>query len=370
MKNITRFLIALMGILTISCTTSDVQDRPVIKGIDAPVLSAPDSGSAYVLLPATMTQQAERFVWTTANYGGNVVINYTLQIDNAGGDFSSPQVIGGANNANQASITQQALNAACLALGATPYAPANFIVRVGSSATGYAPMYSAAVSIAVTPYTTATPHLWLPGSYQADSGYGTTWTQATAPQMASSGYGYTDFEGYVYFAKDVVADANNGFKFSTQADWNGTNYGDDGSFSGALSASGGNIGATAGYYKVNADTAPTKLSYSLTKTTWAVLGDATIATNGGDGWGNNGGTDKDLNYDMTSKKWSVTMPLAVGTIKFRANHAWDINYGYGGTDGTLTFNGNTNISVAAAGTYLITLDLSSPRNYTYTVVKQ
>ena len=240
MKNITRFLIALMGILVISCTTSDVQDRPVIKGIDKPVLSAPNSGSAYVLLPATMTQQAERFVWTSANYGGNVVVTYTLQIDKVGGDFSKAEVIGGANNANQASVSQQALNVACLALGATPYAPANFIVRVQSSATGYAVMNSAAVPIAITPYTTATPHLWLPGSYQADSGYGSNWSQSSAPQLASTGYGNADFEGYINVASAQAA-PNNGFKFSTQADWNGTNFGDDGSFSGALSASGSNI---------------------------------------------------------------------------------------------------------------------------------
>ena len=361
MKNITRFLIALMGILTISCTTSDVQNRPVIKGIDAPVLSAPDSGSAYVLLPATMTQQAERFVWTTANYGGNVVINYTLQIDNVGGDFSNPQVIGGANNANQVSVTQQALNVACLALGATPYAPANFIVRVESTATGYAPMYSAAVPIAVTPYTTATPHLWLPGSYQADSGYGGNWSQATAPQMASTGYGNADFEGYMNVASAQAA-PDNGFKFSTQADWNGTNYGDDGSFSGVLSASGSNIGLTPGYYKVNANT--TTLTYSLTKTTWSIIGNGTAG-----GWT----TDTPMTYDPVAKTWSVVATLTTQAapsngLKFRANGAWDINLGDTGADGTMEYGGD-NIGTTA-GTYLITLNLSNPRNYTYTITAQ
>jgi hypothetical protein len=359
MKNITKFLIALMGILVISCTTNDVQDRPVIKGIDAPVLSAPNSGSAYVLLPVTMTQQAERFVWTSANYGGNVVVTYTLQIDKVGGDFSKAQVIGGANNANQASITQQALNVACLALGATPYVPANFIVRVGSSASGYAPMFSAALPIAITPYTTATPHLWLPGSYQTDSGYGSTWSQATAPQLASTGYGNADFEGYVYFKNNVVADSDNGFKFSTQANWNGTNYG---GAAGVLSTSGGNVGASAGYYKVNANT--TTLTYSLTATQWGIAGNAT--TNGWDGM-------IPMTYNPVAKTWSIVATLSTQAatsngLKFKANGSWDINLGDSGNDGVLEYGGD-NIGTTA-GTYLITLDLSSPRHYTYSLVKQ
>ncbi len=361
MKNITRFLIALMGILVISCTTSDVQDRPVIKGIDAPVLTAPNSGSAYVLLPATMTQQAERFVWTSANYGGNVVVTYTLQIDKVGGDFSKAQVIGGANNANQASVSQQALNVACLALGATPYAPANFIVRVESSATGYAVMDSAAVPIAITPYTTATPHLWLPGSYQSTSGYGSDWSQASAPQMASTGYGNADFEGYMNVASNQVA-PNNGFKFSTQADWNGTNFGDDGSFSGALSSTGANLGVNAGYYKVNANT--TTKTYTLTKTTWGIIGNGTAG-----GWS----TDTAMTYDPVAKTWSVIATLTTQAapsngLKFRANGAWDINLGDTGANGTMEYGGD-NIGTTA-GTYLITLNLSSPRNYTYSLVKQ
>jgi len=358
MKNITRFLIALMGILVISCTTSDVQDRPVIKGIDAPVLTAPNSGSAYVLLPATMTQQAERFVWSSANYGGNVVVTYTLQIDKVGGDFSKAQVFGGANNANQASITQQALNVACLALGATPYAAANFIVRVGSSATGYAPMYSAALPIAITPYTTATPHLWLPGSYQADSGYGSNWSQSTAPQLASTGYGNADFEGYFY-VKSAQAAPDNGFKFSTQADWNGTNYG---GATGVLSTSGSNIGLTPGYYKVNANT--TTLAYSLTATQWGIAGNAT--TNGWDGM-------TPMTYNPATKLWTIIATLTTQAatsngLKFKANGAWDINLGDTGNDGVLEYGGD-NIGTTA-GTYLITLDLSSPRHYTYSLVKQ
>ncbi len=356
-------MIALIGILTMaSCSPSDVQDRPVIKGVDAPVLTAPTDGTSYVLTAATMALQAERFVWTSANYGGPVAITYTIQIDKENGDFSAPQVIGGADAANQASVTQQALNGGCLALGATPYVAANFLVRVMSSASGYAPMYSNVVTISVKPYTTATPHLWMPGSYQSTSGYGSNdWTQSTAAQLASTGYGNADFEGYVYIASNQVAPSN-GFKFTSQADWNGTNYGDDGSFSGTLSTTGGNIGVNAGYYKVNANT--TNLTYTLTPTTWAIIGNATAG-----GWT----TDTPMTYNPTTKKWSViatlsTQAATANGLKFRANGAWDINLGDTGADGVMEYGGD-NIGTTA-GTYLIELDLSSPRHYTYTLTAQ
>ena len=58
MKNIVKSVFILFGALVVSCSTDDVQDRPVIEGVDSPVMAAPESGSAYTLLQATMTQQA------------------------------------------------------------------------------------------------------------------------------------------------------------------------------------------------------------------------------------------------------------------------------------------------------------------------
>jgi PDZ domain-containing secreted protein len=60
----------------LSCSVEDVQDRPVIEGVDSPVLTAPTAGAAYVLSPANATAQAERFTWKSANYGGAVEVVY------------------------------------------------------------------------------------------------------------------------------------------------------------------------------------------------------------------------------------------------------------------------------------------------------
>ncbi len=361
MKNIVKSVFILFGALAVSCSVDDVQDRPVIEGVDSPVLSAPGSGSAYTLLPENMTQQAERFVWSKANYNGDVAISYTLEIDVEGGDFSAPQNLGGTTGALNLSVSQETLNTACLSLGATPYTAANFDVRVVSSASGFDLMGSNKVTITVTPYTTETPKLWMPGSYQADSGYGSNWSQSTAATLASEGFGNTNFEGYVYFNSNQAA-PDNGFKFSSQADWNGTNYGDDGTFSGTLDASGGNIGLTAGYYRVTANTST--LTYTLTQTSWAIIGNATSG-----GWS----TETPMTYNSTTKKWSVIATLTAQSapndgLKFRANNGWDINLGDTGADGTMEYGGE-NIGTSA-GTYLIELDLSNPRAYTYTLTLQ
>ena len=134
MKNITKTIFALLAVLTIACTTDDVQDRPIIEGVDAPQITAPESGAIYVLSPGNESLQADRFVWTKANYNGDVVINYTLEIDNSGGDFSAPQTLGGTVGDLQLSVDEGTLNLACLNLGATPFVANNFDVRIVSDA--------------------------------------------------------------------------------------------------------------------------------------------------------------------------------------------------------------------------------------------
>lgn len=350
MKNIVKSVFILFGALAVSCSVDDVQDRPVIEGVDSPVLSAPESGSAYTLSPANMTQQAERFVWSKANYNGDVAISYTLEFDVEGGDFSAPQTLGGTTGALQLSVSQETLNTACLALGAIPYTAANFDVRVVSSASGFDMMASNKVTISVTPYTTALPQLAVPGNHQG-------WNPPAAPRIAASGFGQTDFEGYVWLDGDFKFVAANS---AGNYEWGNDDWGDDGTFSGTLALTNeSNCTATVGYYKVNANT--TSLSYSATLTNWGIIGSATPTS-----WG----SDTDMTYNSTTKKWSIVINLVGGQeIKFRANDAWTLNYGDNGADTSLE-EGGSNIAVPSNGNYLVELDLSNPRAYTYTLTLQ
>lgn len=149
----------------------------------------------------------------------------------------------------------------------------------------------------------------------------------------------SSFTGFMYLNQ-------NGFKFCSEPNWDGTNYGAT-----YFSKEGDNIIMTeeAGYYKVEVDLSAK--TYTLTPiTTIGVIGDATEG-----GWD----ADQDMTYvpyNSETKEpgyWEIKdINLTAGTIKFRANDAWDISWG--GDINSLTTNNGGNITVDA-GTYDIKL---------------
>ncbi|MTH15129.1 SusE domain-containing protein [Flavobacterium sp. LC2016-01] len=357
MKNITKSLIALLALVAVSCNVEDVQDRPVIEAVAAPVLTAPQSGTAYVLSPDAAANQAERFTWASADFGGSVEVNYVVEIDKKGNTFKTPKELGTVKSQNQVSVSVEKMNGAVLSLGAIPFTAGDFEVRVKSTV-GTQTQYSNVNGIVITPYTTETPKLWIPGGYQNASGYGADWTPAGAPTLMAEGYGKTAFDGYVYFA------AASEYLLTPKANFD--NKYTKGATAGTIIYNGSdNLKIDApGYYRIKADTDPTKLTISTLKTTWGIIGNGTPG-----GWD----TDTPMTYDPATKKWTVTVTLTTQAapdngMKFRANGNWDLNYGDTGANGSLE-EGGTNIGTTA-GKYLITLDLSNPRNYTYTMVKQ
>ena len=361
MKTLRNSMIAILAIFAVSCT-DEIEDRQVVTAGDAPVLSAPEDGNVYVLSPDNMDALAERFVWTAANLGEGIIPTYEIQVaTETDTNFEAPAVVATTNGTLQLAASQSLLNAALLRLNATPFASANFRVRVKAS-TGAVVVYSNAVEMIITPYTTETPRLWVNGLFQDGSGYGTDFT--TAPQLIATAYGDPNFEGYVYIAANIT-DVANGFKFSTQANTDGTNYG-KGDAANKLSATGTNITADAGYYLVKANT--DALTYSLTQTSWGIIGNSTPG-----GWDNS----TPMTYDPATKKWTIVAVMTAQSApdngwKFRANNAWDLNLGdavLNATDGVLSYGGS-NIGIATAGTYKITLDLSNPREYSYTIERQ
>lgn len=167
----------------------------------------------------------------------------------------------------------------------------------------------------------------------------------------------TIYEGYINF---TGADLN--FKLTSIPAWSGTNFG-KGDADNALSTDGGagNLQVpTPGYYLLKANTE--KLTWSAEKTTWAVIGSGTA-----NGWDN----ETPMTYDAANGIWTVTTALSAdGEVKFRANNAWDLDYGDRGANGLLE-RGADNIKVPGAGNYTITLDLSKGAgNYTYSFKKK
>lgn len=98
---------------------------------------------------------------------------------------------------------------------------------------------------------------------------------------------------------------------------------------------------------------------------WGIIGSATPT-----GWD----SDTNMSYDLTTKIYSITMPLtAGGAFKFRLDDSWSFNYGDNGNNSSLEQNG-ADIPVTVAGTYLIKANFGTeasdgiqPKSYTMTL---
>ena len=140
------------------------------------------------------------------------------------------------------------------------------------------------------------------------------------------------YTGYMYLNQ-------NGFKFCTQKNWDGTNYG--GAFFGE---SEDNIMMTqeAGFYQVDVDLSAK--TYTLTPFTIGIIGNATPK-----GWDG----DTNMTYNPEERCWELKdVTLTDGEMKFRHTNDWSLSWG-GELDNLTTQNG-PNI-VVAAGTYDIKL---------------
>jgi hypothetical protein len=350
MRNIIKSLVAVTLIAGFaSCT--DEQDLKYVNNAAEFKILSPVSGEGIVLSPDTPTNPGLSMTWEDMNYGTATEVTYTVQVDKSGDNFDTPIDLVSTVN-TYVSVTSDVLNGASVGAGLTPFSEGGIEIRVRATVgtTGSEEKFSDVITYLVTPYSTELPKLAVPGNHQG-------WNPPTAPRIASSAFGATDYEGYVWLDggfKFVAPDAAGNFN------WGNPDWGDDGSFSGALALTGeSDCTATAGYYRVRANT--TSLLYTVEPTTWGIVGAATPG-----GWG----ASTALSYNSTTKTWEGTIALTAGEFKFRANDAWSINFGGDPDgDGSMNYDG-PNLSVAAGGTYHVVLDLSVPRKYTYTLTAQ
>lgn len=325
-----------------------IQTAPYI----VPIAVAPSSTSPLTLLITNAANSAVVLNWNATEYG-NFSFNYAVQIDTAGGNFSNPQVFTIEQDALTKDINVSDLNTAALLAGVAPGTTNKLQIRVVAfQGTNTVPsVISNVINLSVTTYLPFL-YLWVPGDYQG-------WAPDVAPQLGATVPNLNDYEGYVY----VPSGGSYEFKMTNAADWNHVAYGGDAT---TLSTSGGNLKwpSGGGYYYVKAN--PTTLTWSATKATWAIIGDATPG-----GWDN----DTPMTYDPVNHVWVInSVALSANSIKFRANGTWsDPNFpggnsNLGGSLDGLNYNGS-NISVSTAGNYKVVLDLSHPLKYTAILTK-
>ena len=360
MKKLINFTLIAIACLAVACHKDAVLTRLQPVSFTAPLTA---STTSVDITPADSAATAVTFNWAAVTYPYKAHVTYTLQVDvptdttGATGWANATNVTIGSDILTK-TFKQSDLNALALTAGVAPNAAGTVVFRVKAYQDRAA--YSQAVAVKVTTFKVIVvshgwPVLYVPGDYQG-------WSPPTAPTVAAEQPNI--YEGYI----NEPAGGTYQFKFTNAQDWNHTNYGDAGS--GKLTTDGSAAGMTlpgAGYYELVAN--PVTLTWSYTKTTWGIIGDATPG-----GWN----SDTQLTYDPVKQVWTVTCDMvSTGSFKFRANNAWSIDFGIDANNKlayadnpAYPYNGSlNNLTVPASGNYTITLDLHDPNNYNFTLHK-
>ena len=344
------------AVAVFSCDNED-QDQLTISPKGAGEITSPEAGTVYVLNPEEdQTNTIFTLTWNAADYDIPTQITYVVEFAKAGTSFAEPIAVGSTNKTNY-SMNVGEFNGAVVGAGLAPFVKDGLDVRITSTVGSLrsTPQVSGAITILVTPFTTDLPIIAVPGYHQG-------WEPATAPLLAASGFGKTDYEGYVWLS--IEGGVSEGFKFvgpdaTGFIGWGaGPEYGDDGTLTGKLVTTDSKnckVSAT-GYYFVQANT--NLLTYKVTPVSWGIIGSATPTL-----WD----SDTDLVYDAATRTLSVNINLVAGGWKFRGNNEWGaFEFGSLNADGFLQAGGDFTFD-GTPGNYRVVLDLSNPRAYTYTL---
>ncbi len=346
--NIQKFLwmAALLLLVVSGCEKQGNFDpSPALRLRARPVITAPANGSAIELKES---QANEPFIvtWTPADFNFRAAATYTVEVDRAGNDFKDAVALGSSNSTSLASTVQQFNTILFSALELPGEEASNIEMRLAVTLNPNVDVvYSDPITLRVTPYTIVVvyPQLQVPGSYQG-------WNPADNATVIFSAKSNNRYEGYIYFKDD-----NTEYKYTVGPSWS-ENYGDNGA-DGTLERDGANIRAgAAGVYRLRVNL--NDLTHDNLRTEWGLIGSATP-----DGWN----SDQNMTYDPVANKWTITLNLVAGEIKFRANDSWDVNLGDDGLNKSLEYNG-ANIPISDPGNYTIDLVLNKAI-YTYTIKK-
>ena len=349
MKYIINLCLIMVLLLVSSC--SDDDNNLQVSAESFGNIITPNDGQSFVLNPfGEQSNIAMTVTWDEAEYSVQTPVTYLVEVATPGTNFENPIVIG-STTSNNVALTVGALNGYAVQAGITPFSEGQLDLRVKASIGTQSGLsqFTETKTISVTPFTTDLPKIAVPGNHQG-------WDPPTAPLLASSAFGETDYEGYVWLDggyKFLAPDATGAFQ------WGNTDWGDDGNFDGHLVEDGEeDCTATAGYYFLQADT--DALTYSATSVSWGIIGAATPT-----GWD----SDTDLVYNSTNKTLEIDIDLVSGPFKFRGNNEWgQFDLGTVDDDGFLQFGGDLTFN-GPDGNYHVVLDLSTPREYTYTLTQ-
>lgn len=329
---IMKYMLPVLALLLAAACNHD-PDPIVVSSTDPAITSHSD-----VVVNANTINEDFTLVWSPARFGSPVEVEYTVYAKVEGDYFGL-----GSTTATNYTIPNGALFEA-VGIQYTGDYTVTFLVEARSSKGEKA----SAPSPVNFEYTRIT-YLWVVGNHQG-------WEPATAPRLLQDENGV--FKGFVQLDGE--------FKFASQPSWDGTNYGDGGSY-GALSndSGAGNLSAPAGLYylEVNAD----EMTYAFVLLTGvSLIGEAV------GGWD----ADVQMTYNATARTWTAIADVVAGKeYKIRFNNVWDIvdpvtsktyNCTMGGDLTDLTVGAaSANITAGSGGITGFTLSLADyPYNMT------
>lgn len=332
-------------------------DRETVKmgETTSPILTSANAGTDFEITEDNLDGIFSNFTWSAADFGfQSAKPEYNLKMDLAGSNFQNAISLG-ITKENSFQVMNSKINLNLLKLGIVPGQKANVQFRLFATIHKDVNAVSNIVAVNVTPVEVVIeyPKLYVTGDHN-----GWNFDEASLIYSIKSNDIY---EGYIYMDNGASWSK---YKLSYQPNWDSADaiIGDpDGSgTSGTLQIGnwgGNNINVTQGpgYYRIIANLV--NLTYSNTKTEWAITGDF------------NGWSFADMTFDLPSETWSITTDMTAGGFKFIANHDWGIMLGDEEPDGNLDpGTNNNNIQIAENGNYTIILNLSKAP-YTYTITK-
>lgn len=357
------FLILTMilgGTLFIQCDTDDDEDFVASENIQ-PVLLEANIPDVLTLEPQFADNTILNVSWQEADYNIPTQISYSLEVDDSE-EFLEPVVLT-TTSQRSTSLTVSQLNTGLSNAGIPPFQNGTAYLRIRSTigSENVLPQFSNIINFTVFPYTTEPPRLYLVGNYQTNSGYGEE--NSDAPTLASSGFGVEDdYEGFVFFGGEDLSFQFHRSGFIGEYVEGNPVYGNEGGL--AVEGSSGSFSVPSeGYYfvEVNLDNG----EVSFLRTDWGIAGPGGPA---GD-WPSDSVQDADMIYDIQAKVWRFDdASTSNGQFKFRANDAWDFNFGIDGdNDGSLDFGGSDNNFENNINATTFVLDLSSARAYSFSI---
>ena len=356
---ITKYFLSLAAAagMIAGCQKPEMIQIAAPEDVKAPVLE--EIQGPIEITPSNMALEKVTFAWSAADYGVATQVNYSLEAATAAAPAKVVTITSGLTTTS-AELTYDVLNQILFNdLELADGVAEDVVFKVGAKVGEYEKIYSNAITVSckVTAAEKVYPKLTVAGSYAYNN-----WTPGKGQFVFDFEGTDVQYSGVIDFGEDVSA---LNFKFVGEA-WGNNEYSVPSGEAQAAEAAelplvaggGDNIAAytTHRFYSLTLDKGTPKLVKNFSFNSLGVIGDATPT-----GWD----ADTDMQFNPEKQRFYVDLTLIDGTIKFRADDAWDVNWG--GADGVLA-SGADNIPVTA-GDYRIYVNLNDPANPTYELNK-